>query len=86
MADSYEDIPELTEYLFQIPISKRMKDTELNWDADMGQFALVSPDYKYNLWLTDDILRVYDPVTADISYYSVDGTVDWSYLAELVSQ
>lgn len=86
VADSYEDIPELTEYLFQIPISKRMKDTELNWDADMGQFALVSPDYTYSLWLTDDILRVYDPVTADISYYSVDGTVDWTYLAELVSQ
>lgn len=86
VADSTEDIPTLTEYLFQIPVSELMKNTDIDWDADLGQFALVGPDGKRSLWLTDDVLRVYDPNTAEISFYRVDGAVDWVYLTELVSQ
>lgn len=85
VAESEENHPELVAYLFQLPVSSLMKDVQINWDADLGQFELTSPDYRYTLWLTDDVLRVYDPSTAEISYYRVGGTLDWAFITQQVS-
>ena len=86
IADSYEDYPELTAYLFRIPVSPLMKNAELDWEADLGQFVLVGSDVKYSFWLTDDLLKVYNPMNQEISYYRVDGVLNWAFMAEQVSK
>ena len=89
LVDCSEQPEELVEYLFDLPVSRLMRQyDDMGMEDPYLQIQLTATDNKDRtiLWLSDGFLRVrsFPNGEAAEAYYQVRDTIDWNYLMSLM--
>ena len=75
------------EYLYQLPVSKLMKEINVFADSRVMQLIVRHGKDKYVIWLSTDYLKVrtYPEGKAEETYYVLRESVDWDIVRSLLS-